>query len=241
MEPVCGFTEPNADALLRLIRKTGSDFGRGSRDTRQQQLLAVASTGVPARNGVTLGSADVAVRGLDYSGNDVVIVDAGYNLKAHNLAASEVESGAYVLISQVNTFWIVVWEECAPTDDLDVSPDPVEFSNVSFDDAEGEANATSVQVQGITSFVNLEIRPGPGSGATLYYNIDSTLPVVPVGGPPSVEWTAVNANTTVSVADGEYLSFTCYDASPPNSRTAVILNLSDGMSVFGTFTYGSTV
>jgi hypothetical protein len=112
MEPVCGFTEPNADALLRLIRKNGSDFGRGSRDTRQQQLLAVANSGIPARSGLTLGTQTVAVKSLDLSGSNVAISDAGYTLTAYNLAASAVASGSYVLISQVNTFWIVVWEEC---------------------------------------------------------------------------------------------------------------------------------
>lgn len=111
---IYGFGNDDARALKLLIRNTGTSCGRGSRDTSQHFLLAVATSGVPARVGTTLGSADVTIKHLDYSGTNVVILDSGYTIKAFNLAGTAVTVGAYVIIHQLNTFWVVVWEECPP-------------------------------------------------------------------------------------------------------------------------------
>lgn len=110
---VYGFNASNADRLLGLIRPNGEDTIGKYGDTRQHILLAVATNGVPARVGTTLGKATVAVRALDYSGANVVISNPGWSVEAHNIAGTAVSTGAYILIHQVNTFWIVIWEECA--------------------------------------------------------------------------------------------------------------------------------
>lgn len=109
---IYGFNATNADRLLGLIRQSGSQEQVGNTDTRQHILLAVATNGVPARVGTTLGKATVAIRSLDYSGANVVISNPGWSVEAHNIAGTAVATGAYILIHQVNTFWIVVWEEC---------------------------------------------------------------------------------------------------------------------------------
>lgn len=109
---IYGFNATNADRLLGLIRQSGSQEQVGNTDTRQHILLALATTGVPARVGSTLGKATVAIRSLDYSGTDIVISNPGWSVVAHNLAATAVSTGAYILIHQVNTFWVVIWEEC---------------------------------------------------------------------------------------------------------------------------------
>lgn len=111
---VFGFSASNADRLLGLIRPNGGETSGLTADTRQHVLLAVATAGVTARSSTTLGTGTVAVKALGYSGANVVISDAGYTLDVYNLAGTAVATGAYVLIHQVNTFWIVVWEECPP-------------------------------------------------------------------------------------------------------------------------------
>lgn len=109
---IYGFSQSNADRLLGLIRENGGEAINRTADTRQHVLLAVATAGVTARSSTTLGTGTVAVKALGYSGANVVISDAGYTLDVYNLAGTAVATGAYVLIHQVNTFWIVVWEEC---------------------------------------------------------------------------------------------------------------------------------
>jgi len=109
---IYGFNATNADRLLGLIRQSGSQDQIGNTDTRQHALLAVATTGVPGRVGTSLGNADVAVKFVDWSGANLVIQDAAHTVKAHNLAADAVATGAYIIVHQVNTFWIVIWEEC---------------------------------------------------------------------------------------------------------------------------------
>lgn len=109
---IYGFNATNADRLLGLIRQSGSQDQIGNTDTRQHSLLAVATNGVPARVGTTLGNEDVDVKFLDYVGADLVIGDAGYTIVAHNLAANAVSAGALIIVHQINTFWIVIWEEC---------------------------------------------------------------------------------------------------------------------------------
>lgn len=75
-------------------------------------LLAVATTGVPARSGTTLGKAAVAVRHLTVSGSNRAIADSGYNVDAFNVAATAVASGAYVMLMRLSDVFVVVWEEC---------------------------------------------------------------------------------------------------------------------------------
>lgn len=75
-------------------------------------LLAVATSGIPARSGTTLGKAAVAVRHLTVSGSNRVIADSSYTVDAFNMAASAVNSGSYVLLKRLYDVFVVVWEEC---------------------------------------------------------------------------------------------------------------------------------
>lgn len=109
---VFGFKADTADAILRMLKPVESPTNHQTHDTRPHALLAVATTGVPGRTGGALGNADVAVKFVDWSGANLVIQDAAHTVKAHNLAADAVATGAYIILHQVNTFWIVIWEEC---------------------------------------------------------------------------------------------------------------------------------
>jgi hypothetical protein len=75
-------------------------------------LLAVATTGVPARSGTTLGKATVAVRHLTVSGSNRVIADSSWTVDAYNVAATAVNSGSYVMLLRLSDVFVVVWEEC---------------------------------------------------------------------------------------------------------------------------------
>jgi hypothetical protein len=75
-------------------------------------VLAVATSGVPARNGTTLGKASVAVKHLNVSSTDRVIADSGFTVTAFNLAATAVATGAYVMLLRLGDVHVVVWEEC---------------------------------------------------------------------------------------------------------------------------------
>jgi hypothetical protein len=112
-ETVYGFGFDDSEAILRIISGGGDSSGR-SRERADEQpiVMAVATSGVPARSGTTMGSATVAVKYLAYSGSNRIITDAGYTVTALNLAASAVASGAYVLLVRMGDAFIVVWEEC---------------------------------------------------------------------------------------------------------------------------------
>lgn len=113
-ETIYGFNNEDATALKLLIRQNGFTMGGKPRGNPQHCLLAQSGSGIPARTGTVLGTADVAVKYMDsISTAGVEIIDAGYTVKAYNLAASAVGSGKYILLHQVNMLWIVIWEECA--------------------------------------------------------------------------------------------------------------------------------
>jgi hypothetical protein len=114
-DEIFGFNAADADQIIRMIGGTSSAGGVGADTYDATKLtLAVATSGVPARSGTTLGKADVAVKHLTISGTDRVIADSGFNMQAFNLAADAVATGAYILLLRLGDVGIVIWEECPP-------------------------------------------------------------------------------------------------------------------------------
>lgn len=113
-DEIFGFNRSDTDELLRKISAgTGGGIGQHTYDATALQL-AVATTGVPARVGVTLGSATVALRYLATSGSNRVITNMGETMTAYNLAGTAVAAGAYILTLRLGDVAVVVWEECPP-------------------------------------------------------------------------------------------------------------------------------
>jgi hypothetical protein len=112
-DEIFGFSGADADALIRMIGPV-SQTGNVGGDTYDatKLLIAVATTGVPARSSTTLGKANVAVKHLTVSGANRVITDSGFNVEAFNLAASSVATGAYIMLLRLGDVHLVVWEEC---------------------------------------------------------------------------------------------------------------------------------
>jgi hypothetical protein len=121
-DPVYGFNKADKDAIIRSIdsRSSGGGngfpnnglFGNGAYDG-STVFLAVATTGVPARSGTTLGKAtDLAVKYLGVSSGNRVILDAGYTVTAHNLSETAVATGAYVILTRFGDVYVVTWEDC---------------------------------------------------------------------------------------------------------------------------------
>jgi hypothetical protein len=66
-------------------------------------------SGIPARSGATLGSAEVTLYALSGAG---VLSATTRTVAAHNLAGSAVGASKYLLLLKVLGLWVVVWEEC---------------------------------------------------------------------------------------------------------------------------------
>lgn len=115
-DPIFGFNEQDKNNLIRILGNSetgGVSGGNGHNDYDATRLiLAVATTGVPARSSATLGKADVAVKHLVTSGSDKVITDSGVTMKAYNLANAAVATGSYILMCRMGDAAIVIWEEC---------------------------------------------------------------------------------------------------------------------------------
>jgi hypothetical protein len=113
METLYAFDNKTADALVSLVRgtKDGSPHGADTYDATSLRL-AVATTGVPARSGTTLGKATVALKYLAASGADRVITDYGQTVTAFNLSTTAVGTGSYILLTRLGDIWIVTWEDC---------------------------------------------------------------------------------------------------------------------------------
>jgi hypothetical protein len=107
------FNRSDADALSKLIHPTGSLGGHGPKGATKEHYICVATSGVPARSGTTLGKATAARYALNPSGANVVVSNASQNMEVYNLAATAVATGSYIIVELIGGYWIVVWEECA--------------------------------------------------------------------------------------------------------------------------------
>ena len=87
-DEIFGFNAADADQIIRMIGGTSSAGGvNGDIYDATKLLIAVATNGVPARNGLTLGKASVAVKHLNISGANRVIADSAFTVDAYNLAS----------------------------------------------------------------------------------------------------------------------------------------------------------
>lgn len=112
-DEIVGFSRPDANLLTRLIGVGGSIGGVGGLPSDATRLyIAVATTGVPARSGTTLGKATVALKYLAESSGNRVVTDAAETIEAFNLAATAVATGAYIMLLRLGDVALVVWEEC---------------------------------------------------------------------------------------------------------------------------------
>ena len=111
-DEIIGFNRQDATELLRKIEGgTLGGVGLGTYDATSIRM-AIATSGIPARSGTTLGSATVAAKHLTISGATRVAADSGQTYTAYNLAATAVASGAYILTLRLGDIAIVIWQEC---------------------------------------------------------------------------------------------------------------------------------
>ncbi len=124
----------------------------------------------------------------------------------------------------------------------DTTPLSVNWTAVIYHCDTNEANVTSQQIQNINTPISLLIKPGTGTAPVLYYQISAAEITGSVTGPPPSPWVAVTADTTITIDDDEWLSFTVYDSAPAVgtiTRQAEIVNLSDGNRILDVFLYSS--
>ncbi len=81
-------------------------------DRNESLQLAIATSGIPARSGTTLGSATVTAKHLTISGSTRVIADSSNTYTAYNLAATAVNVDSYILTLRLGDVHVVIWEEC---------------------------------------------------------------------------------------------------------------------------------
>jgi hypothetical protein len=138
--------------------------------------------------------------------------------------------------SELDTF---TYQSTCPAD---VTPCSVNWTTTTYSGVNDEANIVSQQITCINTPITLQIQPGSGSIPTLYYKITSTQQTGNVTGTPDGTWTAVTANTNISVSNNQWLSFVAF-TNPSNNgtRTATIVNISDSSTTLDTFSYVSTI
>ena len=117
----------------------------------------------------------------------------------------------------------------------DVTPNAVNWADVVYDFGLGTCGVESKQITGISSSISIEIQPGTGTEPVLYYQITSSQVTGTTTGTPSSPWVAVTSNTTVSINNNQWLSFVCNNTG--DTRTATIINTSDGNATLDTFNY----
>ena len=117
MEPkVFGFSKHTAIRVRNLVREsgvTGTDIPSPP-ENRRIAIAKTGSTGIPARNNNTPGTAVVAVMKI---GNSDTLATTSMTFKAYNLSGQQIAADAYIVITKefVSGKWLVVMESC-PTE-----------------------------------------------------------------------------------------------------------------------------
>jgi hypothetical protein len=116
-EPVYGFKKDDAYALKDLLQGQRQTAGVSNLEQMDGTAICVATTGIPARSGTTLGRATVEKKKLVSSGafptqRSIASIAANNTITAYNLASSPVASGAYIIVQRIAGAWIVIWEQC---------------------------------------------------------------------------------------------------------------------------------
>jgi hypothetical protein len=124
---------------------------------------------------------------------------------------------------------------------LDKTPAAIDWSTVTFNSTDEECIVVGRQFTGIDQQISVQIQPGTGTNPTLHYQKTSTsLNGNTVTAFPTSPWVDVTANTTITIDAGEWLNFACSDSfQATSSRTATIVNVSDGNATLDTFNYRS--
>ncbi len=129
----------------------------------------------------------------------------------------------------------------------DRTPDPINWTSITYDCPANTCQVTSEQVTGITGPITLSITglvSGlPNSGPPdLYYKISSTQQTGPLTGPPDGTWTKITTNpfTTPLIYNNQWVSFTVYDTT--NSDASRLIDIVGGTpsAPLDTFTISST-
>jgi hypothetical protein len=129
----------------------------------------------------------------------------------------------------------------------DRTPDPINWTSITYDCPANTCEVTSEQVTGITGPITLLITAlvggSPNSGPPdLYYKISSAQQTGPLTGPPDGTWTKITTNpfTTPLIFNNQWVSFAVYDTT--NSDASRLIDISGGTpSVpLDTFTISST-
>jgi len=106
------FNRSDAAALSRMIHPEVNEHSAGPSGRLKDRYICIATNGVPARSGTTLGKATAARYALNPSGANVVVSNASQNMEVYNLAATAVATGSYIIVELIGGYWVVVWEEC---------------------------------------------------------------------------------------------------------------------------------
>ena len=135
----------------------------------------------------------------------------------------------------------------------DVTPDPVNWPGgqaglYSMGPEDGFfGNTTSAQINGISSPIILSVSytiPGAPSPGGLWYKIDSVASPVNVYNPPDgMGYTEINSGGTISILNGQYISFMPRKDSVPvfSNVVVTVTNTSDANAVLDTFTISQDI
>jgi hypothetical protein len=143
-----------------------------------------------------------------------------------------------------------VWKNEAGGGGPDVTPDPVNWVGVGYDDSTGIYTYTQHQITGIGAPITLQVfffnnilgTPiPPPSGARVQVSVDNTAISPDVMLPPNSQsvgsFAAITAEQTFVVTNGQYVTFGCETSSGNGNMdvTVTVKNVTGGNAVVDTF------
>lgn len=132
----------------------------------------------------------------------------------------------------------------------DVTPDPVNWIGVGYDDSTGIYTYTQQQITGIDAAITLQVfyynnilglPIPPPSGARVQVSVDNTAISPNTSLPPNAQvvgsFAAITAEQTFVVTNGQYVTFGCQTSSGNGNMdvTVTVQNVTDGNAVMDTF------
>jgi hypothetical protein len=124
----------------------------------------------------------------------------------------------------------------------DVTPNAVNWANVTYDCITGNFSATERQITGINQTIALKVTNSSSDG--IYYYVSNTQGVIVNGDgtvscidPPTCGMTYLNHNDTFTVSNNQYVTFA--GSGQADLYTQSVINTSDGNAVLDTFTYSA--
>lgn len=122
----------------------------------------------------------------------------------------------------------------------DVTPNAVNWSNVSYDNDIGEYVYGNQRITGITQTITLQVQIANGTGATLYYYVSNTAddPMPDGNGaitsPSGFGMNSIANNGTFTVTNNQYVTFGVETGCNQNP-VATVKNQSDSNATLDTF------